>query len=68
MLYVVINELIPFSHENEKNAKNEKPEPQTTVEPSPVVNELDKILPDDLTPRQALDELYRLKQLADQNK
>ena len=51
-----------------KNVKNEKPEPQTTVEPSPVVIELDKIVPDDLTPRQALDELYRLKQLADQNK
>lgn len=51
-----------------KKAEEEKAEPEKTAEPSAVVEALNKIIPDNLTPRQALDELYRLKQLADRNK
>lgn len=51
-----------------KKAETEKTEPEKISEPSPVIEALSKIIPDNLTPRQALDELYRLKQLADQNK
>ena len=51
-----------------KKAEAEKTEPEKISEPSPVVEALNKIIPDNLTPRQALDELYRLKQMADQNK
>jgi DNA mismatch repair protein MutS len=36
------------------------------VEPHPVVSELEIIQPDDLTPRQALEMLYRLKKIAAQ--
>lgn len=51
-----------------KKAEAEKTEPEKISEPSPVIEALNKIIPDNLTPRQALDELYRLKQMADQNK
>ena len=49
--------------------KNKTPEESETVEmaPSPVLEELKKISPDELTPRQALDALYKLKQLSEKN-
>ena len=39
----------------------------TPVDPSPVEETLAEISPDDLTPREALEELYRLKRIADEN-
>ena len=36
--------------------------------PSPVIDALKKINPDNLTPRQALDHLYRLKEIYAKNK
>ena len=38
-------------------------ESKTSYQPSPALDELDAIDPDDLTPREALDALYRLKNL-----
>ena len=54
---------------------NEAPTPQlplfaqhsTTAAPSPALSELDGIEPDALTPREALDALYRLKRLRAEN-
>jgi DNA mismatch repair protein MutS len=39
----------------------------TPIGPSPVEETLAEISPDDLTPREALEELYRLKRIADEN-
>ena len=40
------------------------PEPQTSDEPHALIAELESIEPDDLSPREALDLIYRLKRLA----
>lgn len=41
------------------------PEAKTAAPPSPVVEAVEKLKPDELTPREALDEIYRLKALSD---
>ncbi len=42
-------------------------EKEEQKQPSPLERELAKIIPDNLTPREALDELYRLKSLLEEN-
>lgn len=51
-----------------KKADTEQQAAEQNAAPSPVVEALKKIQPDNLTPREALDELYRLKQLAEERK
>ncbi|MDO2950239.1 DNA mismatch repair protein MutS [Aeromonas simiae] len=51
------------SGDHSKPAANAAPRPQPAPLPHPVVEELAGIKPDELSPRQALDLLYRLKQL-----
>ncbi|WP_241087075.1 DNA mismatch repair protein MutS [Candidatus Vondammii sp. HM_W22] len=41
------------------------PETKTAAPPSPVVEAVEKLNPDELTPREALDEVYRLKALSE---
>ena len=48
-----------------KKADEQQAKEALTAAPSPVVEALKKLQPDNLSPRQALDELYRLKQLAE---
>jgi len=48
-----------------KKADEQQAKEASTAAPSPVVEALKKLQPDNLSPRQALDELYRLKQLAE---
>ena len=48
-----------------KKADEQQAKEASTAAPSPVVEALKKLQPDNLSPRQALEELYRLKQLAE---
>ena len=61
-----MNDLPLFALVQKKAAAPEETA-QEPVKPSPVLEELKKISPDELTPKQALDALYKLKQLSEQN-
>lgn len=60
-----MNDLPLFALVKKKVDKQEEIE-QTLIQHSPIIEALKAIVPDNLTPRQALDELYRLKQMASQ--
>ncbi|HLS51463.1 MAG TPA: DNA mismatch repair protein MutS, partial [Burkholderiaceae bacterium] len=51
-----------------KNKPTESKPPEPELEPSPLIEALTDIEPDNLTPREALNELYRLKLLLGSNK
>ncbi len=62
-----MNDLPLFALVQKKAAAEQKEAVPETAKLSPVLEELKKIAPDELTPRQALDALYKLKQLSEQN-
>ena len=62
-----MNDLPLFALVQKKAAAREEAAAPEPDKPSPVLEELKKISPDELTPKQALDALYKLKQLSEQN-
>ena len=61
-----MNDLPLFALVKKKSDQEEKIQEQN-LKTLPVVTALQNINPDDLTPRQALEELYKLKKMTDQN-